>query len=96
MTALSKIINALGRWTAFASSAHYAAQHGIAEESAALMHGLRERGEELRKSGGEIYRPAQELKAGLRETGLDRMEQTWKRVPMAFKQAGGRPGDEPA
>ncbi|PYM42987.1 MAG: hypothetical protein DME12_05190 [Candidatus Rokuibacteriota bacterium] len=27
---------------------------------------------------------------------FDRMEQTWKRVPMAFKQAGGRPGDKPA
>ena len=37
---------------------------------------------------------------GLRKEGdvwtFDRMEQTWKRVPMALKQAGGRPGDKPA
>ena len=40
-------------------SAHYAAEHGIAEETTAFVQGLRERAEELRKSGGEIYRPAQ-------------------------------------
>jgi len=37
---------------------------------------------------------------GLRKEGdvwaFDRMEQTWKRLPMAFKQAGGRPGEKPA
>ena len=36
----------------------YAASHGIAEEPAALVHGLKEKAEEFRKSGGEIYRPA--------------------------------------
>ena len=34
----------------------YAAQHGIAEETAAIAQGLREKAEEFRKSGGEIYR----------------------------------------
>ena len=37
---------------------------------------------------------------GLRKEGdvwaFDRMEQTWKRLPMAFKQAGARPGEKPA
>jgi phosphomethylpyrimidine synthase len=36
----------------------YAATHGIAEETAAVVHGLREKAEEFRKTGGEIYRPA--------------------------------------
>ena len=36
----------------------YAAQHGIAEETAALVQGLKEKAEEFRKSGGEIYRRA--------------------------------------
>src|SRR5207247_8601305 len=34
----------------------YAATHGIAEETAALVQGLKEKAEEFRKSGGEIYR----------------------------------------
>src|SRR5262245_49448450 len=36
----------------------YAAKHGIAEETAAIAQGLREKAEEFRKSGGEIYRKA--------------------------------------
>ena len=36
----------------------YAAKHGIAEETAAIVQGLREKAEEFRKSGGEIYRRA--------------------------------------
>ncbi len=36
----------------------YAAKHGIAEETAAIAQGLREKAEEFRKGGGEIYRPA--------------------------------------
>ena len=36
----------------------YAAKHGIAEETAALVQGLKEKAEEFRKSGGEIYRRA--------------------------------------
>src|SRR5262245_19136062 len=36
----------------------YAAKHGISEETAAVVQGLREKAEESRKSGGEIYRPA--------------------------------------
>jgi len=36
----------------------YAAKHGIAEETAAIVQGLREKAEEFRKGGGEIYRPA--------------------------------------
>jgi phosphomethylpyrimidine synthase len=36
----------------------YAAKHGIAEETAAVVQGLREKAEEFRKSGGEIYRRA--------------------------------------
>ena len=36
----------------------YAAKHGISEETAAVVQGLREKAEEFRKSGGEIYRPA--------------------------------------
>src|SRR2546422_584442 len=36
----------------------YAATHGIAEETAAFAQGLREKAEEFRKSGGEIYRRA--------------------------------------
>ena len=34
----------------------YAAKHGIAEETAAVVQGLREKAEEFRKGGGEIYR----------------------------------------
>ncbi len=33
----------------------YAAKHGIAEETAVIAQGLREKAEEFRKSGGEIY-----------------------------------------
>ena len=36
----------------------YAAKHGISEETAAVVQGLREKAEEFRKGGGEIYRPA--------------------------------------
>ncbi len=36
----------------------YAAKRGIAEETAALAQGLKEKSEEFRKSGGEIYRRA--------------------------------------
>jgi phosphomethylpyrimidine synthase len=36
----------------------YAAKHGIAEETAAVVQGLREKAEEFRKGGGEIYRRA--------------------------------------
>jgi len=36
----------------------YAAKHGIAEETAAIVQGLRDKAEEFRKSGGEIYRRA--------------------------------------
>jgi phosphomethylpyrimidine synthase len=36
----------------------YAAKHGIAEETAAVVQGLREKAEEFRKAGGEIYRKA--------------------------------------
>jgi phosphomethylpyrimidine synthase len=36
----------------------YAAKHGIAEETAAVVQGLREKAEEFKKTGGEIYRPA--------------------------------------
>ena len=36
----------------------YAAKHGIAEETAAIAQGLREKAEEFRKSGSEIYRRA--------------------------------------
>ena len=36
----------------------YAATHGIAEETAAIVQGLREKAEEFRKSAGEIYRQA--------------------------------------
>ena len=36
----------------------YAAKHDIAEETAALLQGLKEKAEEFRKSGGEIYRSA--------------------------------------
>jgi phosphomethylpyrimidine synthase len=36
----------------------YAARNGIAEETAAIAQGLREKAEEFRKSGGEIYRRA--------------------------------------
>jgi phosphomethylpyrimidine synthase len=33
----------------------YAAKHGIAEETAAVVQGLRDKADEFRKSGGEIY-----------------------------------------
>jgi len=36
----------------------YAAKHGIAEDTAAIAQGLREKAEEFRKSSGEIYRSA--------------------------------------
>jgi phosphomethylpyrimidine synthase len=36
----------------------YAAQHGVAAETVALAQGLREKAEEFKKTGGEIYRPA--------------------------------------
>ena len=36
----------------------YAAKHGIAAETAALVQGLRDKAAEFRKSGGEIYRRA--------------------------------------
>jgi phosphomethylpyrimidine synthase len=36
----------------------YAARKGVAEETAAVADGLREKAEEFRKGGGEIYRPA--------------------------------------
>ncbi|TMQ27725.1 MAG: phosphomethylpyrimidine synthase ThiC [Candidatus Rokuibacteriota bacterium] len=36
----------------------YAAQQGVAAETVALAQGLREKAEEFRKTGGEIYRPA--------------------------------------
>jgi phosphomethylpyrimidine synthase len=36
----------------------YAAREGVAAETVALAQGLREKADEFRKSGGEIYRPA--------------------------------------
>ena len=36
----------------------YAAQHGVAAETVVLAQGLREKAEEFRKGGGEIYRKA--------------------------------------
>jgi len=36
----------------------YATKHGIAEQTAAIAQGLREKAEEFRKGGGEIYRRA--------------------------------------
>jgi len=36
----------------------YAAKHDIAEETAALVQEPKEKAEEFRKGGGEIYRPA--------------------------------------
>jgi phosphomethylpyrimidine synthase len=36
----------------------YAAQQGIAAETAAVAQGLREKAEEFKRSGSEIYRPA--------------------------------------
>jgi phosphomethylpyrimidine synthase len=38
----------------------YAAKHGIAEETAAIAQGLREKAAEFRKSGGEIYQKNRE------------------------------------
>ncbi|MBI3827439.1 MAG: phosphomethylpyrimidine synthase ThiC [Candidatus Rokubacteria bacterium] len=35
----------------------YAAQQGVAAETVAVVQGLREKAEEFRKTGGEIYRP---------------------------------------
>jgi len=35
----------------------YAAVHGIGEETAAVVAGLREKAEEFKKTGGEIYKP---------------------------------------
>ena len=34
----------------------YARTHGISDEAAAVAQGLKEKAEEFRKSGGEIYR----------------------------------------
>src|SRR5256884_5530550 len=42
----------------------YAAKHGMGEETAAIAQGLREKAEEFRKGGGEIYRRAEECTAG--------------------------------
>src|SRR5499426_3035716 len=36
----------------------YAAEHGLPAESVAVVQGLREKAEEFRRAGGEIYRPA--------------------------------------
>ena len=36
----------------------YAADHGLPEETVAVVQGLREKAEEFKKAGGEIYRPA--------------------------------------
>jgi phosphomethylpyrimidine synthase len=36
----------------------YAAVHGIGEDTAAVVAGLREKAEEFKKAGGEIYRPS--------------------------------------
>jgi phosphomethylpyrimidine synthase len=36
----------------------YAAEHGLPEETVAVVKGLREKAEEFKKTGGEIYRPA--------------------------------------
>jgi phosphomethylpyrimidine synthase len=35
----------------------YAASQGISDETAAVVKGLREKAEEFKKTGGEIYRP---------------------------------------
>ena len=36
----------------------YAATAGVADDAAALARGLRDKAEEFRKTGGEVYRPA--------------------------------------
>jgi phosphomethylpyrimidine synthase len=36
----------------------YAATHGIGEETAAVVQGLKDKAEEFKKTGSEIYRPA--------------------------------------
>jgi phosphomethylpyrimidine synthase len=36
----------------------YAERQGVADEAAALAQGLREKAEEFRRAGGELYRPA--------------------------------------
>ncbi len=36
----------------------YAAREGVAAETIAIAQGLREKAEEFRKTGGEIYRPS--------------------------------------
>jgi phosphomethylpyrimidine synthase len=36
----------------------YAAQHGLPAETVAVVQGLRDKAEEFKKSGAEIYRPA--------------------------------------
>jgi phosphomethylpyrimidine synthase len=36
----------------------YAATHGLPEETVAVVHGLREKAAEFKKTGGEIYRPS--------------------------------------
>jgi phosphomethylpyrimidine synthase len=35
----------------------YAARQGVAAETVALAQGLRDKAEEFRKAGGDIYRP---------------------------------------
>ena len=35
----------------------YAAQHGLPAETVAVVQGLREKAEEFKKTGAEIYRP---------------------------------------
>src|SRR5438876_10999373 len=42
----------------------YAATHGIAEETAALVEGRKEEAEEFGKRGGELYRPAPSQRLG--------------------------------
>jgi phosphomethylpyrimidine synthase len=34
----------------------YAAQHGLPAETVAVVQGLREKAEEFKKTGGEVYR----------------------------------------
>jgi phosphomethylpyrimidine synthase len=36
----------------------YAAKEGVAAETIAIAQGLREKADEFRKTGGEIYRPS--------------------------------------
>jgi phosphomethylpyrimidine synthase len=36
----------------------YAAAHGLPAETVAVVQGLREKADEFKKTGGEIYRPS--------------------------------------